>query len=210
LPLRELVAFPHNSYPIFIGRPKSISALAHAKEENVPILLVTQRDSRVNDPAPSNSDMYEIGTIGTLRETLRLPDGTIKSVIEGTSRARVSRFVFDGEFYKAEAEKVDDVAATEVGLESLMSSVIAALVAGSELADEVGVLEAIGTTSHGASVLADRTAGKLRMRLEFKQDLLEIFNPAVRLEILLAYFNEMTEAEEKWKSLLQRVVNTQR
>src|SRR5262249_40558101 len=97
LPLRGLVAFPHVSYPIFVGRPKSIKAIAHAYQHSTPVLLVTQRDPYPADPA--RYDMYEIGTIAAVVETLSLPDGTMKSVVHGMGRARVSRFIFAEEFF---------------------------------------------------------------------------------------------------------------
>ena len=104
LPLRGLVAFPHVSYPIFVGRPMSIMAVAHAKEQNIPILLVAQRDARVTDL--TSSDMHEVGTIAVMVETLRLPDGTLKIVVEGRRRARCSHLILHEEFFKAEAEEI--------------------------------------------------------------------------------------------------------
>jgi ATP-dependent Lon protease len=211
LPLRELVAFPNVSYPIFLGRSKSIKALAFAKEQNTPILLVAQRDATVSEPEPTTADMYEVGAIGAIRETLSLPDGTMKSVIEGKRRARIRQFLFDGEFYRAEAEQIEEPIISDVGLSNLMSSLFSAVRRGSESlgdkTDKLDELEAIVATGN-ASSLADRIASGLRMKLEFKQALLEVLDPSVRLKIIVAYLNEMAVSEEKWQTMLRRVTDT--
>ena len=105
VPLRELVAFPLEVYPVYVGRPKSISAI-DAVAAGSPILLVAQRDATLGEP--SVRDMYEVGTLGVIVERQTLPDGTAKIVVEGRKRARVKRFLFDNEFYKAEVEEVAD------------------------------------------------------------------------------------------------------
>jgi len=105
VPLRELVAFPLEVYPIYVGRPKSISAI-DAVAAGSPILVIAQRDGTVGEP--SVRDMYEVGTLGVIVERQTLSDGTAKIVVEGRKRARVKRFVFDEEYYKAEVEDVAD------------------------------------------------------------------------------------------------------
>src|ERR1700722_3570440 len=110
VPLRGLVAFPHEVYPIYIGRRRSLKAVEAAEDPksqiplaaNSPILLVAQRDASVATPSPA--DMYEVGTMGVIAERHRLPDGTAKIIVEGKKRARVKRFAFDQKFFKAEAE----------------------------------------------------------------------------------------------------------
>jgi ATP-dependent Lon protease len=105
LPLRELVAFPHEVYPIFVGRQMSLSAI-NAVAAGSRILLVAQRDAKVTAPSPA--DMYEVGTLAVIVERDRLSDDTAKIIVEGRRRARVIRFVFDQQFYKAEVEKLAD------------------------------------------------------------------------------------------------------
>jgi len=195
LPLRGLVAFPHVSYPIFVGRPMSIMAVAHAKEQNIPILLVAQRDARVTDP--TSSDMHEVGTIAVMVETLRLPDGTLKIVVEGKRRARLSHLILHEEFFKAEAEEIEEPAFSETRLESLTRSVLSSFLRERvrTVSEGVNKPEAFGvsaTTADGASVLADRIASALRMELASKQALLELLNPLERLEKLLAYLNALS------------------
>lgn len=195
LQLRGLVAFPHASYPIFLGRPKSIRAAEHAYERSSPILLVTQRDPTPTNPA--SSDMYEVGTIAAVVEKLSLPDGTMKSVIEGLGRARVSRFIFNEEFFNAEAEPLGETQISDARLESLTGSVISAFLRerlrtvsmGKNQPEAFGVA---ATRADGAAVLADTIAIESRIDLASKQALLEILDPLERLERLLAYLNDLS------------------
>ena len=87
LPLRDIVVFPHMIVPLFVGREKSVKALEEVMNENKQILLLTQTDAAVEDPA--QSDMYQMGTIGNILQLLKLPDGTVKVLVEGITRARV-------------------------------------------------------------------------------------------------------------------------
>src|ERR1700736_3721914 len=89
-PLRELIIFPHEVYPIFVGRQKSIKALEAAEANKKPILLAGQKDARVSEPGPD--DIHGIGTLGMVVQLLRLPDGTVKTLLEGKKRARVVRY----------------------------------------------------------------------------------------------------------------------
>src|SRR5215470_1322960 len=107
LPLRELIVFPHEVYPIFVGRQKSIKALEAAETSKKPILLAAQKDARVSDPGPD--DVYGVGTLGVVVQLLRLPDGTVKALLEGKKRARIVRHVSDGEFFQVEVEEVAEV-----------------------------------------------------------------------------------------------------
>src|SRR5271155_2153358 len=104
LPLRELIVFPHEVYPIFVGRQKSIKALEAAESGKKPILLAAQKDARVSEPGPD--DIYTIGTLGVVVQLLRLPDGTVKALLEGKKRARVVRYVGEEEFFKVEVEEI--------------------------------------------------------------------------------------------------------
>src|SRR5271168_1433279 len=133
VPLRGLIAFPHEVYPIFIGRRQSIKAVEAVKDPKTqislaaksPILLVAQRDAAV--AAPSAADMYEIGTLGVIVQRQLLPDRTMRIMVEGKRRARVARFVFDQRFFKAEAEEIAEPAGGSAGVETLMRSVLSAL-----------------------------------------------------------------------------------
>ena len=194
LPLRGLVALPHTSYPIFLGRPKSIKAAHYAYEHGIPMLLVTQRDPHPNDPA--SSDMYEVGTLAAIVERLTLPDGTLQSVVEGLGRARVERFIFNEEFFKAEAEPMEEPTPKDTRLESVTNSVLAAFL--SERLrivlsgkNQPGAFGVAATRADGAAVLADRVASESRIEIASKQALLEIVDPLERLEKLLAYLSAL-------------------
>ena len=91
LPLRELIVFPHEVYPIFVGRQKSIKALEASEQSKRPILLVAQKDAKVADP--QSGDLYNVGTLGVVVQLLRLPDGTVKALLEGKKRARILKYV---------------------------------------------------------------------------------------------------------------------
>jgi len=105
LPLRELIVFPHEVYPIFVGRQKSIKALEAAEAAKKPILLAAQKDARVSEPGPD--DIHAVGTLGMVVQLLRLPDGTVKALLEGKKRARVVRYASQGEFFQAEVEEIE-------------------------------------------------------------------------------------------------------
>jgi ATP-dependent Lon protease len=186
LPLRGLIAFPHVSYPIFVGRPTSIRAVQHAQECHLPLILAAQKDS--SNVSPSDSDMYQVGTLGDVIQALRLPDGTIKTVIQTTRRVRISNFVFDQDFPKAHADEIAESASSDTRIESLVPSVISALVAQRARTfgkDKPEAWAVPATTADKAAMLADRIASQLEMPLSWKQALLELTDPAERLEKVL-------------------------
>src|SRR5215471_8735961 len=98
LPLRGLVVLPHEVFPISVGRDKSIKALEEAENQKKPILLAAQKDAKVSEPTPD--DIYAVGTLGVVVQLLRLPDGTVKALLEGKKRARILRHVADREFFQ--------------------------------------------------------------------------------------------------------------
>src|SRR5258708_24650459 len=106
-PLRELIVFPHEVYAIFVGCQKSITALEAAEAKKTPILLVTQKDPKVAEPEPT--DLYTVGTLGVVVQLLRLPEGTVKALVEGKKRARVLRYVADEEYFQVEAKELEAV-----------------------------------------------------------------------------------------------------
>src|SRR5512139_94006 len=100
LPLRDIIVFPHMVVPLFVGREKSINALEEAMSGDKEVLLAAQRKAKTNDPTPQ--DIFEMGTVGTIIQLLRLPDGTVKVLVEGKHRARIDRFVPNEEFFMCE------------------------------------------------------------------------------------------------------------
>lgn len=200
LPLRGLVAFPHQTYPIFIGRPRSLKAVEAAEgpdtpdllSTKTPILMVTQRNEKVAKPSPG--DMHDVGTFGTIVLRDRLPDGTVRALIEGTKRARVVRYVLNREFFKAEAEQIEEPVERSPSLAALVQSAITAFVkyaAGKRLiSDEER--KAIGELDDPA-ILSDRlarylNADYLQVPLAEQQALLEVVRSAERLTKIVHYF----------------------
>lgn len=184
LPLRELIAFPHMVYPVFVGRPMSIKAIRSAENRKIPIVMAAQKDPAVE--SPGDADIYRTGVIGTLIKVEHLPDGTLKALIEGRRRVRVTRLTADGEFFKAKTEEITEPATD--GVDRLLDSVASAFV--SRRFKSLAANRSIFLTARGnPSVIADRVASHLPIEISQKQELLELLNPADRLEKLLAYLN---------------------
>ena len=121
LPLRDVVVYPHLVIPLFVGRAKSVKALEIASDGNKQILLVAQKSA--NKDEPDADDLYEIGTLATVLQMLKLPDGTVKVLVEGLHRVRVSEFVETEECFLAKAEKITDPIEDESETEALMRTV---------------------------------------------------------------------------------------
>ncbi|MGH7075584.1 MAG: endopeptidase La [Stellaceae bacterium] len=204
LPLRELIVFPHEVYPIFVGRQKSIKALEAAEAQKKPILLVAQKDARVSEPAPD--DIYSVGTLGVVVQLLRLPDGTVKALLEGKKRARIQRYVVQDEFFQVEVEEIDEVCDRGTEVEALMRSVNAAFDNYVRLNKKIPpeTVTSIASVDDPA-YLADKLVGHLGIKLEDKQSLLECTNPAERLERILGYMRSELEILEVEKRIRSRV-----
>ena len=106
LPLRDIIVFPHMVVPLFVGRQKSIRALEEAINKQKYILLAAQKDAKTNDPA--EDDIYRVGTLGTVVQLLRLPDGTVKVLVEGKRRARAVKYLTNAEYFLVEAEPIEE------------------------------------------------------------------------------------------------------
>jgi len=194
IPLRGLVAFPHEVYPIYVARQKSVSAI-DAVAAGSPILLLAQRDATVAEPSPTG--MYEVGTLGVIVERDRLPDGTAKIIVEGRRRARATRLVFDQTFYKAEVEEVADterlnIQALDVGLSvgdqakrarTLIYSVHSALLSYFARNRTAFPLTEIENPAVFSYVIAHH----LKIEVAEQQALLECISPVERLERVLGY-----------------------
>src|ERR1051326_2370242 len=107
LPLRDIIVFPHMVVPLFVGRQKSIKALEEAMNKQKYILLAAQKDAKTNDPG--EEDIYRVGTLGTVVQLLRLPDGTVKVLVEGKKRARILQYVDHPDYFLVEAEAIEEV-----------------------------------------------------------------------------------------------------
>ena len=121
LPLRDIIVFPHMVVPLFVGRQKSIRALEEAMNRQKFILLAAQKDAKTNEP--SEADIYDVGTLGTVVQLLRLPDGTVKVLVEGKKRARILRYVPNAEYFLVDAEEVEEAVESSTEIEALCRSV---------------------------------------------------------------------------------------
>jgi ATP-dependent Lon protease len=192
LPLRELIVFPHDVYPVFVGRTMSIKAVEAAALQKRPLLLVAQKDSILEAPSPA--DMYEVGTLCAIAQWMPLPNGTLRAVVEGKKRARVSRFLFDRDFYRAEAEVIKEAADHSTELEELRRAVISAFDAYVEHQGKITLAMANAIQSDFAStadpaILSDKMVRHLNVQLAEQQALLETADPAERLERILGYLS---------------------
>jgi Lon protease-like protein len=184
LPLRDLIAFPHIVYPVFVGRPKSIKAIRSAMNRQLPIVMAAQKDPALE--SPNDADIYRIGVVGSLIKVADLPDGTLKALIECRRRVRVTQLIEGGEFMEARIEEVTEPV-TE-GLDKLLESVTSAFVS-SGLKSPATNRSISLASRRNQSAIADRIASDLPIEVSEKQELLELLNPAKRLEKLLGHLS---------------------
>ena len=207
LPLRDIIVFPHMVVPLFVGREKSINALEEAMSQDKEILLAAQKKAKTNDPTPD--DIFEVGTIGTIIQLLRLPDGTVKVLVEGKRRAHISRFVPNEEFFLCAVDPVEEVYAANVELEALIRSVQSAFDVYAKLNKRIApeMLMTVQTIDD-PSKLADTVVVHLAsIKLADRQEILETFDPAKRLERLFQLMNaeiEILQVEKKIRSRVKK------
>jgi ATP-dependent Lon protease len=185
LPLRDIVVFPHMVVPLFVGRAKSIRSLEEAFGRDRELLLCAQREA--SEDEPSEDDIYEIGTLGSIIQMLRLPDGTIKVLVEGKSRAQIRRFVTREPFFSCEVEDFPEPAEQGVEVEALVRTVHSGFENYVKLnkktpPETLNTVRAIRAPGR----LADTIVAHLSLKLEERQDLLETASPSKRLEEVYA------------------------
>jgi ATP-dependent Lon protease len=204
LPLRDVVIFPYMVAPLFVGREKSIRALEEAMKKDKEILLAAQKDAKTNDP--TEDDIYKIGTIGTIVQMLRLPDGTVKVLVEGKRRAQIVRFLPSPSFFLVEAQRASDEEEVGVETEALMRTIVTAFEEYVKLNKKIPseVLVTISSIDT-AGKLADTIASHLGLKLEDRQDILETLNPAERLEKLYEKLQAEVEILQIEKRIRTRV-----
>ena len=186
LPLRDIVVFPHMIVPLFVGREKSVRALEDVMKDDKQILLVTQKNAAQDDP--STADIYTIGTIGTVLQLLKLPDGTVKVLVEGGQRARIQRFAENEMFFQAHAEVIGEKPGTEQEIAALSRTVVAQFEQYIKLNKKIPpeVLVSINQIDDPGK-LADTVASHLTLKIAEKQELLETETVSERLEKVFGY-----------------------
>src|SRR5256884_8044936 len=186
LPLRDIVVFPHMIVPLFVGREKSVRALEDVMKDDKQILLVTQKNAAQDDP--STSDIFTVGTIGTVLQLLKLPDGTVKVLVEGGQRARIVRFAERESFVQAQAEVVGEKPGQHQEIEALARTVVAQFEQYIKLNKKIPpeVLVSINQIEEPGK-LADTVASHLTLKIPEKQELLETETVSERLEKVFGY-----------------------
>ncbi len=204
LPLRDIVVFPHMIVPLFVAREKSIRALEEVTKSDRLILLATQRNAGDDDPA--TDAIYQIGTLASVLQLLKLPDGTVKVLVEGVARARVRSYSRADDFYEADAEAIADDLGSAVEVEALGRSVIAEFESYVKLNKRVSS-EIVGavTQIEDFSKLADTVASHLSVKISDKQDVLETFAVARRLEKCLSLMESEISVLQVEKRIRTRV-----
>ena len=204
LPLRDLIIFPHMMIPLFVGREKSINALEEAMSKQTDIVLAAQKDAKTN--TPEAKDIYSVGTIGTIIQLLRLPDGTVKVLVEGKKRVRIKSFVPNENFFVVACEAIEEDVDNAVEASALIRSIKSTFETYVKLNKRIPpeILMRVSTIENPGE-LADIIVAQLNLKLEDKQKVLEIFDPTSRLEHLLNLMTGEIEILEVEKKIRTRV-----
>ena len=204
LPLRDIIIFPHMVVPLFVGREKSIAALEEAMSKEKDVLLAAQVNAKTNDP--KDEDIYKMGTLGTIIQLLRLPDGTVKVLIEGKRRAKIRQFVPNPSFFLVEVEEVIENREVTIEVEALMRGIKTAFETYVKLNKRIPpeMLASVATIDD-PSRLGDTIVAHLSLKLPDKQKILEIENPAERLERLYSQIQSEIEILQVERKIRTRV-----
>jgi ATP-dependent Lon protease len=204
LPLRDIVVFPHMIVPLFVGRDKSVKALEDVMKDDKQILLVTQKNATQDDPTPS--DIYTVGTIGTVLQLLKLPDGTVKVLVEGGQRAKIRRFTDNPVFFQVYADEIEEIEENQQELEALGRAVVTQFEQYIKLNKKIPaeVLISINQIEEPAK-LADTVAQHLTLKIADKQKLLEIESTLERLERVYAFMEGEISVLQVEKRVRNRV-----
>ncbi|SNB45165.1 endopeptidase La [Geobacter sp. DSM 9736] len=204
LPLRDIVVFPHMVVPLFVGREKSVLALEAAMNVDKTIFLAAQKNARTEDPAPE--EIHRSGTICTILQLLKLPDGTIKVLVEGQSRGIIANFLSTAEFFSVDVEEVSEPVSPNPEMKALVRSVLSTFEQYGKLTRDISdeVLNVL-TGIDDPSKLADTVVGHLNVKTPEKQQLLATADPAVRLEKILSLMEAEIEILQIEKKIRGRV-----
>ncbi|HVV80751.1 MAG TPA: endopeptidase La [Pseudolabrys sp.] len=204
LPLRDIVVFPHMIVPLFVGREKSIKALEEVMRSDTFILLATQKNA--SDDDPKTDSIYETGTLASVLQLLKLPDGTVKVLVEGATRARVLKYTDRADYYEADATVIVDDAGERVEAEALARSVVNEFEGYVKLNKKVSP-EVVGVVQQieDYAKLADTVASHLAVKISDKQDILETASVTQRLEKVLGLMESEISVLQVEKRIRTRV-----
>src|SRR6516162_6774876 len=206
LPLRDIVVFPYMIVPLFVGREKSIAALEEVMRSDKQILLVAQKNA--SDDEPTTDGIYSMGTLASVLQLLKLPDGTVKVLVEGTRRAAIKRYTENESYFEAEIEWVDETLGAEDEIEALARSVVSQFESYVKLNKKISP-EVLGTASQieDYSKLSDTIASHLAIKIAEKQHILEISSVSERLERVFTLMESeisVLQVERKIRSRVKR------
>jgi len=207
LPLRDVVVFPHMIVPLFVGREKSIAALESAMRDEKSIFMVAQKNAKKDDPA--QEDIYLVGTIGIIIQLLRLPDGTVKVLVEGKTRGVIKEYLKNDDYFLVKVSEIEDIDdQSDIKKQALTRSIKESFELYLKLSKKVHV-EMMGTIAaiEDASKLADVVVTHLNVKLEDKQKIIEILNVGERLESIYSLMLseiEILQVEEKIKRRVKK------
>jgi ATP-dependent Lon protease len=204
LPLRDVVVYPHMVIPLFVGRPKSIAALQHAMDHDKKILLVAQKNAK--DDEPNRQDLYQVGTLATVLQLLRLPDGTVKVLVEGIDRVALQEIVEQEDFLAGKAVVLSSNVLTEREQESLVRILMAQFDKYVQLSKKVPseVITSLNSIENPGR-LADTIASHLSLKVDEKQKVLEVAGERDRIEHLLTLLESEIDLLEVEKRIRGRV-----
>jgi len=204
LPLRDIVVFPHMIVPLFVGREKSVRALEAVMKDDKQILLVAQKNASQDDP--SVEDIFRIGTVSTILQLLKLPDGTVKVLVEGGRRAKIVKFKETEAYFEAVTEPMPDVGGEKKDLEALGRTVVSQFEQYIKLNKKIApeVLVSLNQIEE-PSKLADTVASHLSLKIPEKQDLLEIAKISERLERVFGHMESEIGVLQVEKRIRNRV-----
>jgi len=209
LPLRDIVVFPHMIVPLFVGRAKSVKALEqvmHVEENGKQILLVAQKSPTEDEP--KSDDLYQVGTLATILQLLKLPDGTVKVLVEGGERMKITKFKEDGDYIEANCEPLKDEASTGEELEALARAAMTQFEQYVKLNKKIPpeVIVSVNQIDE-PSKMADTIASHLAVKIDQKQDLLEASNTDQRLEKIFGFMEGeigVLEVEKRVRGRVKR------
>lgn len=206
LPLRDIVVFPHMIVPLFVGREKSVQALEHVMHSDKQIVLVTQKTPTEDDP--SAGDLFSVGTIGTILQLLKLPDGTVKVLVEGGERVMINEIREDSGYLEADVAEILDTSIQDEELEALSRTVVSQFEQYVKLNKKIPpeVIVSINQIDE-VSKLSDTIASHLALKIDQKQELLELKSTAERLEKIFSFMEGeigVLQVEKRVRSRVKR------
>ena len=204
LPLRDIVIFPHMIVPLFVGREKSVKALDKAMNVDRQIVLLTQKDPALDNP--NAEEMHSVGTLGSVVQLLRLPDGTVKALVEGLKRVKIKQFSDNNDCFEAQIEDIPDKISAKDDINAFMRSLMTQFEEYVRLNKKIPpeILLSIGQIED-PSKLADVIASHLSLKLTDRQNLLETQNVFTRLELLFGYMEAEMGVLQVEKKIRRRV-----